>query len=173
MTTMFDPPERILIDGTTYGQTEAWHRTADHLRSAPRLLRVAADGLFPFWAVTRHAEIMEIERQHEIFPNTEESVLLPMKALAEQRALGVQIKSLVHMDDPEHAKYRRLTNDWFKPSNLRRLFEARIAELATRYVDRMAAMGTTCDFARAQRTYLDRRQKIEKRIDKQRIYQFL
>lgn len=148
MTTTIDPPERICFDGATYQQLDAWHAAAETLRRAPRLQRVVAEGFPTFWAITRHGEIMEIERQHERFPNTETSVLLPTAALTEQRALGVQIKSLVHMDDPEHAQYRRLTNDWFKPSNLRKLFERRIGELARRYVDRMAALGTTCDFAR-------------------------
>ena len=90
----------------------------------------------------------EIERQHEIFPNTEASVLLPLAALEEQKAMGVQIKSLVHMDAPERPQYRRLTNDWFKPTNLRKLFEVRVAELAKRYVDQMAGLGSECDFAR-------------------------
>jgi len=144
----FVPPTRILVDGTAYQDLPRWHRAAELLRRAPALPRVEAEGFQPFWAVTRHAEVAEIERQHELFPNTETSVLLPRAALEEQKALGVQIKTLVHMDDPEHATYRRLTNDWFKPTNLRNLFERRVAELARRYVDRMAALGTACDFAR-------------------------
>ena len=144
----FDPPTRILVDGTAYQDLPRWYRAAEALRRSPTLPRVEAEGFFPFWAVTRHGEVAEIERQHELFPNTETSVLLPLGALEQQKALGVQIKSLVHMDDPEHAKYRRLTNDWFKPSNLRKLFEVRTAELARRYVDRMATLGPECDFAR-------------------------
>ena len=101
-----------------------------------------------FWAVTRHAEVAEIERQNALFPNSETSVQLPDAALAQQKASGVQIKTLVHMDDPEHAKYRKLTNEWFKPSNLRTPFEVRVGELAKRYVDRMAEFGSECDFAR-------------------------
>ena len=38
--------------------------------------------------------------------------------------------------------------DWFKPRNLRRLFEARLAELARHFVDRMLAHDGACDFAR-------------------------
>jgi len=142
------PPTRILVEGTAYQDLERWHRAAEALRRAPTLPRVDEPGFHPFWAVTRHGEVAEIERQNERFPNTETSVLLPAAALAEQKAQGVQIKSLVHMDDPEHAKYRKLTNEWFKPSNLRKLFEARVGELSRRYVDRMVALGGRCDFAR-------------------------
>jgi cytochrome P450 len=144
----FDPPTQILVDGKAYQHLDRWHEAAERLRRSPTLPRVVSDGYLPFWAVTRHAEVAEIERQHERFPNTDASVLLPERALAEQKALGVQIKSLVHMDDPQHQQYRRLTNDWFKPTNLRKLFEGRIDLLARRYVDRMAALGPQCDFAR-------------------------
>ena len=56
------------------------------------------------------------------------------------------LATLVHMDDPDHRKYRALTADWFQPSSLARL-EGRVAELARRAVDRMAALGEECDFA--------------------------
>ena len=145
---VYDPPGRILVHGAAYQDLDRWHAAAEQLRRAETLPRVDEAGWQPFWAVTRHSEVAEIERQNVLFPNTETSVLLPEAALAQQKKSGVQIKSLVHMDDPEHAKYRKLTNEWFKPSNLRKLFEARVGELAKRYVDRMASFGNECDFAR-------------------------
>jgi len=57
------------------------------------------------------------------------------------------VRSLVQMDDPDHHAYRRLTQAWFMPQNLRRL-EPRIREIARGFVDRMAALGGRCDFAR-------------------------
>lgn len=145
---LYDPPGKILVDGRAYQDLDRWHRAAEQLRRSPELPRVEAPGFDPFWAITRHAEVAEIERQNERFPNTETSVLLPRAAREEQMAKGAQIKTLVHMDDPEHAKYRRVTNDWFKPGNLRRLFERRVEELSRHYVDRMAELGEQCDFAR-------------------------
>jgi hypothetical protein len=32
--------------------------------------RIEVDDFDPFWAVTRHADVIEIERQAERFPNT-------------------------------------------------------------------------------------------------------
>ncbi len=139
---------RIFVDGTAYQDLAAWEHTAAALRAAPRLACARAEGHYPFWAITRHREVWEVERQPELFHNTETSVLLPVAALERQRALGAQIKTLVHMDAPEHPKYRGLTNEWFKPAHLRRLFESRVTELARRYVDRMAALAPCCDFAR-------------------------
>jgi cytochrome P450 len=51
------------------------------------------------------------------------------------------------MDNPDHMNYRRLTQAWFLPQNIRGL-EARIREIARGFVDRMAAKGDRCDFAR-------------------------
>lgn len=145
---MSSAPGRIFVDGNAYTDLDAWHATAARLRREDPVHRVTEAGHVPFWAVTRHADVTEIERQSDRFRNTETSVLLPVAALEEQKALGVQIKTLVHMDAPEHIQYRRLTNDWFKPSNLRRLFEQRVNALARQFVDEMAALGGACDFAR-------------------------
>ena len=51
------------------------------------------------------------------------------------------------MDDPDHRTYRGVTAEWFLPRNMARL-EGRLAELAKQAVDKMAAMGGECDFAR-------------------------
>ena len=55
------------------------------------------------------------------------------------------IRTLVQMDAPDHPVYRRISSDWFKPKSIGRLGD-RIAELAKRYVDRMAELGGECDF---------------------------
>jgi len=139
---------RIFWDGASYRDLSAWHDVAAQVRQRPGLLRVEAEGFPPFWAVTRHADIMEIERQHDRFLNTIESVLFPSEAYREQQESGLVIKTLVHMDGPEHRDYRKLTHDWFKPRNLRALFETRLAELSRQFVDRMLAHDGACDFAR-------------------------
>ncbi|MEQ8689737.1 MAG: cytochrome P450, partial [Pseudomonadales bacterium] len=57
------------------------------------------------------------------------------------------VRSLVQMDDPDHMKYRVLTQGWFMGSNLRKL-QGRVDELARQYVDRMADMGDEYDFVK-------------------------
>jgi cytochrome P450 len=51
------------------------------------------------------------------------------------------------VDDPEHRDLRGVTSEWFLPKNLGKL-EDRLKELSKRYVDKMAQMGGSCDFAR-------------------------
>ena len=91
--------------------------------------------------------MIEIERQNDKFHNTIASVLQTHDQTARMRELGPMLKTLINMDGQEHRNYRAVTNDWFKPNNLRRTSETRIAELARKYVDRMVELGGECDFA--------------------------
>lgn len=139
---------RIFVDGKAYADLDAWHAAAARLRKNDPLPLVEVEGFVPFRAVTRHAQLAEIERNHTNFWNTRDSVLLPRAEIEKNRALGIDIKTLVHMDGAEHKAYRLVTNDWFKPSNLRREVGARIPVLAKRFVDRMLDYDGACDFVR-------------------------
>ncbi len=138
---------RIFVDPQAYADLPAWHRAAARLRQEDPVHRVAADGFEPFWAVTRHADILQVERQHEKFWNTSRAVLQTDAVEERARASGVDIKTLIHMDGDEHRAARRITNDWFRPASLRHKLEGAIAALARRYVDRMLELGGACDFS--------------------------
>jgi len=153
---MSDPPglpadlERslIFVNPQAYADMDAWHATAALLRREDPVHRVEMPGFDPFFAVTRHADIVEIERQHEKFWNTVESVLGPTGSRERFLAAGADLKTLIHMDGAEHRAYRKITNDWFKPANLRKTLETAIASLSRKFVDRMVELGGECDFAR-------------------------
>src|SRR6202035_1245129 len=111
--------------------------------------RVRAPGFEPFWAITRHADIMEIERQNSLFLNAPRPLLatVEMDAVARQReAEGTGVRTLIHMDDPQHRVVRAIGADWFRPKAMRAL-KVRVDELAETYVDNMMAAGPECDFA--------------------------
>ena len=127
---------------------DAWHATGARLRREDPVHRVEIDGWMPFWAITRYQDVWDVERQPQRFPNTARSVLMPNRFYEQQAALGLDIKTLVHMDGAEHDAYRLVTNDWFKPSNLRRVVEADVQALARQFVDRMMERGPSLDFAR-------------------------
>jgi cytochrome P450 len=143
-----DGPGGIFVDPNAYADPDSWHRKADALRATDPIHRVEIDGYTPFYALTRHADVFEIERRHETFQNTLQSVLFPKEFYRRQMETGMVVKSLVHMDGHEHDEYRKLTNEWFKPANLRKLVEARVNELARQFVDKMMEQGPECDFAR-------------------------
>ena len=137
----------IFVDPARYADLEGWHREAATLRREDPVHRIEGHTFKPFWAVTRHADIFEIERQHDRFWNTKESVFDPSGGFMDEiRAAGGDLKTLIHMDGAEHRGYRKVTQDWFKPANLRREVEGRIDELARKFVDRMLELDGTCDF---------------------------
>ena len=138
---------RIFAEPAAYSDPVAWHAAAKRLREEAPISKVTLPDYPEFWAITKHADVMEIERNPEIFTN-EPSPALATKADMERNAGGsAQMKSLVQMDGDEHKAHRHIVNDWFKPGNVKKMQE-RVDELATHYVDQMAAMGGRCDFAR-------------------------
>ncbi|MBI1252313.1 MAG: cytochrome P450 [Alphaproteobacteria bacterium] len=107
-------------------------------------------GFRPFWAVTKHADILEIEKRADIFVNRLRTYLSPIEGENWVKSVTGDthlFRTLVDLDDPVHMKLRTLTQSWFMPPNLKRL-EARIAEIAKAHVDRMAELGGECDFVK-------------------------
>lgn len=136
---------RVFADAGAYTDEAYFHRACALLRREAPITFVEADGFPPFYALTRHADVMEAERHPEVFRNLPQPVLMETERERVVRQAG-DLATLVHMDDPDHRRYRGLTADWFQPSSLARL-EGRLAELARRAVDRMADLGGECDFA--------------------------
>jgi cytochrome P450 len=142
--TIVDP--KAYADGKRVDEAFTWLR-----REAP-LAMAHPEGYDPFWVVTRHADIQDVERRNDTFHNGDTFTTLTNKAGGEAvlKMTGGSphlVRSLVQMDNPDHFAYRKLTQAWFLPQNLRKL-EDRIREIARQFVDRMAAHGERCDFAR-------------------------
>lgn len=138
----------VFADPDAYVDEARWHRAARLLRDRSPVHLVEAEGYPAFYAITRHAHVAELERRNDAFFNTMESVLLPEIDAARRDSLGVELKTLIHMDGAEHRAVRAITNDWFKPAQLRRVAERQVEALAKKHVDRLLAFGGRCDFAR-------------------------
>ncbi len=107
-------------------------------------------GYDPFWVVTRYADVQHVGRNNALFTNGVRSPTLVDKAsdeLIRQMTGGSPhlMRTLIHIDAPDHPKLRALTQLWFMPANLKKL-EARIREHAKDTVDKMLASGGRCDF---------------------------
>jgi cytochrome P450 len=74
-------------------------------------------------------------------------VIATLEADRRREEQGDLLRTLIHMDDPDHRVYRGMTAEWFLPKNMAKL-EGRLAELARLSVARMAQLGGRCDFAR-------------------------
>ena len=108
-------------------------------------------GYDPHWIVTKYDDIREISRQDHLFHSADRSKTLASQ-LAEQLmrsytgGLPTIFKTLVHMDDPEHAEHRAVTQPHFYPQAVAKL-EPQIRETARRYIDAFLAKGQGADFA--------------------------
>lgn len=141
-----------IVDPRAYQHRERSDEAFRRLRAEAPLAVAQPQGFDPFWVVTRFDDIQTVEKQNELFHNGDRStVVTTIEADQKVRAMmggsPHLVRSLVQMDNPDHFAYRRLTQAWFLPQNLRDL-EARIREIARGFIDRMAAHGGRCDFAR-------------------------
>lgn len=136
----------VLADPAAYADPHRYHDAMAVLRRHSPVHRVDGPGYRPFWAITRHADIMEIERNHEIFRNAPRPLLATAEAERFMAENGGSLRTLIHMDDPDHKAQRAIGANWFSPRAMRRL-QVRVDELARRYVDMMAENGGRCDFA--------------------------
>ena len=142
---------KALTDPKAYGEWNGLHEKFAWARANAPLAVAEVPDYDPFWAVTRHADIMEVSRNNKLYASGARQTTLTMKAIdalvRTQTPDGHLIKSLVQMDAPDHMKYRLLTQTWFMPKNLR-ILEGRIREIARETVDHMLSLGDECDFAR-------------------------
>ncbi|MDA1074754.1 MAG: cytochrome P450 [Proteobacteria bacterium] len=142
--------DNALVAPTAWADEAGIHEQLRWLRHNDPLRFVQPTGYEPFWSVTKYNNIKEIEGNKKVFVNDPRPTLGP-QGMAEmvQQVTGRKhlIRSLVQMDDPDHSRYRRLTQGWFMGTNLRKL-QARIDDLAASYVDRLADLGGECDFVR-------------------------
>ena len=136
---------RVFTDPTAYADEARFHAACSLLRREAPVHRVEVDGFNPFFAVTKHADVMDIERQNDRWLNAPRPLLGPKEGDDQRAASGDVLRTLIHMDAPDHPVYRHIAADWFLPKSLARLDE-RMRELARRYVDRMADLGGECDF---------------------------
>jgi cytochrome P450 len=143
-----DDAAKVLADPSAYADDDRLHAALTHLRATNPVAWVDNRPYRPFWAITKHADIMAIERDNELFISEPRPLLSTAAAddmAKQQLEAGMGLRTLIHMDDPHHRKVRTIGADWFRPKAMRDL-KVRVDELAKRYVDKMADIGPECDF---------------------------
>ncbi len=92
-----------------------------------------------YWAVTRHADVVEASRRPDAFCSGE-GTNIPDLPPEFREFFG----SMINMDDPRHARFRRIVSAGFTPRMMRSLEEG-IERTATSIVDQVIGLGS-CDF---------------------------
>ena len=142
---MDDSQYAAMVRPSTYANPTLLETLMAEFRASDPLPFIQSDSHKPFYIATKHADIIEIARQPDIFKNTQQSVLQTKEIEAAQAEQGNPLRTLIHMDDPDHSKFRALTKAWFMPENLKRV-EASVRLIADETVDRMLESGPELDF---------------------------
>ncbi len=109
-------------------------------REAPVFWHPEDDGK-GFWALTRYADVVTVNRDNVLFSSARGSALigdLAREQLEQQRLM------MLNMDPPMHTRYRLLVNKGFTPRTIGKL-EERTRDYARGIIDRVAEQGE-CDF---------------------------
>ena len=67
-----------------------------------------------FWSVTRHADLIAVNRDTQVFSSAEQGISIP-----DIPPEGAMVREMMlYMDPPRHTRYRRLVNRVFTPRSL-------------------------------------------------------
>ncbi|CAN5769430.1 cytochrome P450 [soil metagenome] len=141
--------DNAIANGANYGTLERQHAMFTRLRNEDPVHWTEPDGYRPFWTISKNADIMQIERDQERFLNAPRQRLVSIDFETELREKMGGRKNLSAsmnvMDGDRHRLYRNITATWFLPKQLKTL-EDRLAVLANKAVDDLAAKGPEFDF---------------------------
>jgi len=131
MTAPAAPYEPDALDPTLYVRGVA-HDVFRWMRENDPVYRDERNGI---WVVSKYDDVSYVERQPELFCSAQG---------VRPKGGGADALSIVSMDDPEHARQRRLISRGFTGARITQLMD-HIRELARELVDGVARRGE-CDF---------------------------
>jgi cholest-4-en-3-one 26-monooxygenase len=133
-----------LIDPALYARNGYPHETWGRLRQQAPVYHYEGPD-FPFWVLTRHAEIVEVSRQPHLFSNQPRFQIVVGSDYASKDER--EPETIIHMDPPRHRRYRELLSRRFTPRALAAV-EPEVDAIAKKLLDELASEATTgeCDF---------------------------
>jgi cholest-4-en-3-one 26-monooxygenase len=127
-----------VYDMDQYEQNGVPHEQLRRLRQEAPVFR-HDDPQLPegYWAITRHADVVYVSRNPELFSSFEKTAMLDEFA---QEQIDQQRMFMLNQDPPEHTRMRQLVNRGFTPRMIARL-EERIQQNCDDIVDQALAKG--------------------------------
>ena len=124
MTDLIAQHVATVLDPAAHAEPERLHAAYGWLRQNAPLARAELPDMDPLCVVTRHADILEISKDNTLFPYGQmPSTITTAKGVADFKVAQEQgrplLYTLVQMDEPDHMKFRALTQAWFMPQNLK------------------------------------------------------
>jgi cholest-4-en-3-one 26-monooxygenase len=138
VTARIDPDSIDVYDLDQYAESGVPHDQLRRLRTEAPVFR-HNDPQLPdgYWAITRHADVVYVSRNPELFSSYEKTAMLdeyPQEQIDQQRLF------MLNQDPPEHTRTRQLVNRGFTPRMIARL-EERIQSTCDEIVGQAVAKG--------------------------------
>jgi cholest-4-en-3-one 26-monooxygenase len=119
------------------------HREWAFLRRHAPVFWYERDDVDPFWAITRHADVVALGKQPELFHNRPRLAVFTKDLPPPPEGTT---RHLLTMDPPDHAKYRNVTAKRFTPRAVR-TWEPEVRRITREVIDE-AARRERIDFVR-------------------------
>jgi cytochrome P450 len=131
----FDPATLDIATPEHYERHGYPHAEWTWLRRNEPVFWYERDNVEPFWAVTKHADVIELGKQPEFFLNAPRLAVFTTDLPPPPEG---QSRHLLNMDPPDHARYRRITSSWFTPRAIRGMDE-KVGRVTREVLDEAAA----------------------------------
>ena len=123
------PPGIDLTDPDLYAQRVPQREFAELRRAAPiwwNEQRTGATGFGDtgFWAVTRHADVMEVSHNDKLFSSWENTAIIRFDEGITRDAIEMQRIIMLNTDPPHHTDMRRIVSRGFTPRSISNLRDA-------------------------------------------------
>jgi cholest-4-en-3-one 26-monooxygenase len=121
-------PEHYERNGYPHGE---WK----YLRKHAPLFWYERPNFDPFWVVTKHADVVWLGKQPERLRNEPRLAVFPNDLVPPEER---EVRHLLNMDPPDHAKYRRAASKRFTPRAVQG-WEPKVRRITRDVIDRAAA----------------------------------
>src|SRR5260370_12331475 len=109
-----------LVNPDLYGQRGYPHEEWALLRKEAPVFRYVRPDVEPFWAITRHADVVNVSRQPDLFKSSQLLFVTqdePGSPLPDEAVL----RQLLNMNPPEHGEFHRVVNQRFTTRSVQQL----------------------------------------------------
>jgi len=136
-----DPSTLDLATSEHYEANGYPHEEWTWLRRNDPVFWYERDNVDPFWAITKHADIIAIGKRPDLFLNEPRLAVFTRDLPPPPEGAA---RHLLNMDPPDHARYRRVTSRWFTPRAIRSM-DGKVGRVTREVIDD-AARKTEGDF---------------------------
>jgi len=123
------PPGLDLTDPELYAHRVPQHEFAELRRSAPvwwneQPTGATGFGDTGFWAVTRHADVLEVSHNDKLFSSWENTAIIRFEEGITRESIEMQRVIMLNTDPPHHTDMRRIVSRGFTPRAISNLKDA-------------------------------------------------